>query len=137
MNRLRRLDARIFLSYALVVLVGAATFTVTFLLLAPALFDNRMGDMGTNRLGPATRSNSHDAFVHAIWIALPVAVLVSVAAAALVALFVARRILRPIEAVRRAAARLANGHYDERVVRPVEPELAALADDVNLSLIHI
>ena len=132
MSSLRRLDVRLFLSYALVVVVGAATFTVTFLLLAPTVFDNRMGDMmGTNMMGSGARATSHDAFVHAIWVALPLAVLASVAVAAIVTLFVARRILRPIEAVRHATARLGSGHYDERVARPDEPELAALADDVN------
>lgn len=131
---MRRLDVRLFLSYGLVVLVGAITFAITFLVLAPTVFDNRMGDMtrmGTNMMGSTARSSSHDAFVHAIWVALPVAVLVSVGVAALVAAFVARRILRPIEDVRRATARLGAGHYDERVDAPDEPELAALAHDVN------
>lgn len=133
MTALRRLDVRLFVSYVLVVLAGAATFTVTFLLLAPAVFDDRMGDMSdmhANTMGGTARS-SHDAFVHALWVALPVSVLVSVLVAAGVAAFVARRILAPIEAVRHATARLGAGHYDNRVERPDEPELAALADDVN------
>jgi histidine kinase len=127
-NTTRRLDVRLFVSYAVVVLVGAATLTITFVLLAPRVFDNHMqGMMG----GTGATSNSHRAFVDALWTSLPVAVLVSVGVSAVAAGFVTRRILRPIEAVRRATARLGEGHYDERVAEPDELELAALAHDVN------
>ena len=51
--------------------------------------------------------------------------------AGVVTVFVTRRILRPINEVRRTTRRLASGHYDERVVPPAELELAALATDVN------
>lgn len=133
MNRLRRLDIRLFVSYAIVVLVGATTLTVTFSLLAPTAFDDHMramdgmGDMSSMH----TRSDSHIAFVGALRASLPIAVLISVALSAFVAAFIARRILRPIEAVRRATARLVDGHYDERVEEPDELELAGLAHDVN------
>jgi signal transduction histidine kinase len=129
MNHLRRLDVRLFLSYAVVVIVGAATLAITFSLVAPSLFDNRMMGMGPSTV--AGTSGGHRAFGEALRAALPVAVLVSVSLSALVAAFVARRILRPIEAVRRATKRLADGHYDERVEEPDELELAALASDVN------
>ena len=133
MNRWRRLDVRLFVSYAIVVIVGAATLTITFSLLAPTAFDDHMRAMG--RMGDMsamhTSSDSHKAFVDALLTSLPTAVLVSVALSAFVAAFVARRILRPIEAVRSATARLVDGHYDERVEEPDELELAALAHDVN------
>ena len=125
MNRLRRLDVRLFLSYALVVIVGAAALAITFALVAPNTFDNRMMGMGSST------SRAHSAFGDALRTALPIAIVVSVTLSAFVAAFVARRILRPIEAVRRATARLADGHYDERVEEPDELELAALAGDVN------
>lgn len=127
----RRLRVRLLLSYLLVVLVGAAAFLVTFLLLAPTLFDHNMGAMHSAAGMSASRASSRQAFSDALVVALPVAVAVSVVVAALVAAFVTRRILRPIEAVRRATARMGAGHYDERVEPPSEPELAALADDVN------
>jgi histidine kinase len=126
-NRLHRLDVRLFVSYAIVVLVGAATLAITFGLLGPAVFDNHMHGMSAM----PTSADSHHAFVGSLRTALPLAVLVSVAFSALAAAIVARRILRPIEAVRRATARLVDGHYDERVDEPVELELAALAHDVN------
>ncbi len=130
MNRLRRLDVRLFISYALVVLVGAATLVVTFSLLAPAAFDDHIRGM-TAMGGMGSGIDSHQAFVDALRSSLPIATLVSVALAAVVAGFVARRILRPIDAVRRATARLVDGHYDERIQAPDELELAALAHDVN------
>lgn len=130
MSRLRRLDVRLFASYALVVIVGAATLTITLSLLAPSVFDDHMRGMG-GMTSMHTGPDSHRAFVDALTTALPIAVLVSMAVSALVAAFVARRILRPIEAVRRTTRRMAEGHYDERVTTPGELELAALATDVN------
>lgn len=130
MNRLRRLDVRLFVSYALVVLVGAATLVMTFSLLAPSAFDDHMRGMNAMN-GMHSGTDSHQAFVDALRSSLPIATFVSVAVAAVVAGFVARRILRPIEAVRRATARLVDGHYDERIEAPDELELAALAHDVN------
>src|SRR4030066_1552105 len=62
---------------------------------------------------------------------LPIAAIVSAAAAALASGYAALRVLRPLEGVRRAARRLASGSYTERVPIPVESELAALAHDVN------
>ncbi len=125
MNRLRRLDVRLFLSYALIVIVGAAALAITFAVVAPNTFDNRMMGMGSGT------ARAHSAFSDVLRTALPIAILVSVTLSAFVAAFVARRILAPIDAVRRATARLADGHYDERLEEPDELELADLAADVN------
>jgi histidine kinase len=127
MRGLRRLDVRLFASYALVVFVGAGTLVATFVLIAPRTFDDRIHSMP----GMGGGTGSHDAFVSALRTSLPIAVLVSVGVAALVSAFVARRFLRPIDDVRRTTRRLAAGEYDQRVPEPVELELAALAADVN------
>jgi len=124
---LRRLDVRLFASYALVVFTGAGTLVVSFVLIGPRTFDDRIHSM--HSMGGA--GEAHDAFVSALRTSLPIAVLVSVGVAALVSAFVARRLLRPIDDVRRATRRLAAGEYDQRVPEPVELELAALAADVN------
>ena len=128
MKRLRRLDVRLFGSYALVVVVVVAALVLTFALRAPSLFTDRIRNAGERGV---TESESSRAFAGALWNTLPIALAVSVAAAALVAAFVAQQILRPIAAVRRATARLAVGRYDERVAEPAALELAALARDVN------
>ena len=128
MKRLRRLDVRLFGSYALVVIVVAAALVLTFALRAPTLFADRIRNAGESG---TTETESHQAFAGALWSTLPIALVVSAAAAALVTAFVSRQILRPIAAVRRATGRLAAGRYDERVEEPAALELAALAGDVN------
>ncbi len=132
-----RLPVRLFLSYAAVAVVGAATAYLTVRLLAPRLFDQQVGMMnraGNGRgtgMGVATQASVHDAFAAALNTALIVGVLASVFAGVLVAWFVTRRLLRPLNAVRAATRQIAAGGYDVCVPLPSEPELSALATDVN------
>ena len=128
MKRLRRLDVRLFGSYAIVVIVVVGALVLTFAFRAPTLFADRIRNAGE---AGRTEAESHSAFSSALWSTLPIALVVSAVAAAIVAAFVARQILRPIAAVRRATHRLAAGRYDERVAEPTPLELAALAGDVN------
>ena len=128
MTRFRRLDVRLFASYAIVGAVVVAALAVTFALRATSVFDESIRESGEKG---NTEAESHRAFTDAIWGTLPIALAVSVGVAGVVTLFVTRRILRPINEVRRTTRRLASGHYDERVVPPAELELAALATDVN------
>lgn len=129
-----RLPIRLFVSYAVVAVVGAAVAYVTIRLLAPHLFDQRMGmmngsggGMGMGRAG----SSVHSAFISALNTALVVGLLASIVAAAAIAVLVTRRLLRPLDAVRAATRQIASGSYAGRVPLPAEPELAALAGDVN------
>ena len=128
MKRLRRLDVRLFLSYAVVVAVLVVALGVTFGVRATSEFDDRIRRTTQDE---RSESQSHQAFVDALWSTLPIALVVSIGAAGIVTVFVTRRILRPINEVRRATRRLVSGHYDERVTPPAELELAALAADVN------
>ena len=128
MKRLRRLDVRLFGSYALVVIVVVLALVLTFAFRAPTLFADRIRSAGESG---STEAESHQAFASTLWSTLPIALVVSAIAAALVTAFVARQILHPIAAVRRATERLAAGRYDERVEEPAALELAALAGDVN------
>ncbi len=135
-----RLPLRMFVSYALVIVAGAAVAYVTVRLLAPTLFNHRMamldgGQMGQG-MGPGPggagfAGSVHSAFLSALTTALLVGVLASAAVAGLAAAFVTRRLLRPLDAVRAATRRIAAGHYQASVPLPREPELAALAADVN------
>jgi signal transduction histidine kinase len=129
MSRLRRLDVRLFASYAVVVIVVVVALGVTIGLRATSSFDEQI--QGAGEQGQ-TEAESHNAFVDALWGTLPIALIVSAGAAGLAAVFVARKILRPINDVRGTTRRLAAGHYDERVSLPAELELAGLATDVNL-----
>ncbi len=127
------LRARLFASYAAVAVVGAATLLVAVRVLVPRLFDDRMGSgRRTGAGGAQAAASQHDAVVSALNVALVLAFVASLATAAIVAVVMARRVLRPLDDLRAATGRLAAGRYDEPVALPNEPELAALAADVNL-----
>lgn len=127
-----RLPERLFISYAAVAVVGATVAYVTVRLLAPHLFDQRMGRMdGSGRMAGATSGSAHAAFVSALNTSLLFGVLASIATAAVIAVAVTRRLLRPLDAVRTATRQIAAGRYDASIPLPAEPELAALATDVN------
>ncbi|MGZ6979721.1 MAG: sensor histidine kinase [Acidimicrobiia bacterium] len=128
MNLWRRLDVRLFASYALVALVVFAAFAVTVRVVAPARFDD---DIKSVTQSDGSQSESHNILVDSIDASLWLALVASLGAAAIASTFVARRIVRPVRQVRDATRRLANGHYDERVAEPGELDLAELARDVN------
>ena len=118
-----RLPVRLFISYAVVVAIGAAVTYVTVRLLAPTLFDQHMNMLGGDHMGmgpggqSGTAGTVHSAFISALTTALLVGVLASVAAAGLAAAFVTSRLLRPLNAVRAATRRIAAGHYQAQRAR--------------------
>lgn len=129
-----RLAARLFASYVLVVAVGALTAFLTVRLLLPPLFEHRMGaadSPGMGMHGASGAESPREALVPALDTALLVGVAATTVAAGLVAAFVTSRLLRPLEHVRAATRRIAAGDYRAAVPLPAEPELAALAADVN------
>jgi signal transduction histidine kinase len=130
-----RLPVRLFISYVAVVVIGAAVAYLAVRLLAPRLFDARVGMMNGAgpgmRMGSATAAGVRSAFLSALNTALIVGVLASIAAAAAAAAAVTGRLLRPLDAVRAATRQIAAGRYEGKVPLPSEPELAALAGDVN------
>lgn len=133
-----RLPLRLFISYVLVAALAAGVAFLTVRLLATRLFDERVGMMNgapfggpMGQMGNPSRGSVRSAFLSALNTALVVGLLASVAAAAVAAALVTRRLLRPLEAVRAATRQIAAGRYDASVPAPAEPELAALAADVN------
>jgi len=133
---MNRLTVRLLGSYAVVIAVGVLTVFATVRLLAPYLFENHVGMNGGGMgmgmgSGAMTGPQLHDAFTSALDTALGLGLLASALAAGAVGAYVARRLLRPLDDVRRATRRLAQGSYTEPVPLPREAELAALAADVN------
>lgn len=126
---MNRLSVRLFFSHVVVVLIGAATTYALVQVLAPRLFDSGMAGMGG--MGRGQGQEVHAAFAGAVNAALLMGLGIAVLAAAAAGGVAAYRLLRPLAAVRAAARRLSQGHYDEIVVAPREVELAALAGDVN------
>ena len=64
-------------------------------------------------------------------VVLQIGLLFGVAAAFPASLALSRFLLRPLDRVRAATRRLAEGHYDDVLELPSEPGLAALVEDVN------
>ncbi|GAB3423649.1 hypothetical protein GCM10027569_56550 [Flindersiella endophytica] len=131
------MPVRLFVSYAAVAVVGSAVAYVTVRLLAPRLFDHQMAAMndsgmgGIGGMGGRMMSGVRAAFLTALDTALLSGALAGIIAAGLVAALGARRLLRPLSAVRDATRRIAAGDYEAVVPIASEPELAALATDVN------
>lgn len=132
--RLRRFSVRLFLSYLLVISVGSLTLLVAGSLLAASFFEGHLHQMGGIVMGGMSGAMGEElrrAFADSVQAALLLAVAATVLAAGIAAALVGRRLLRPLEEVRRATHRLAAGDYRHRVPVPPETELAALAHDVN------
>jgi len=129
----RRLTVRFVLSHLAVALVGAVATFLIVRALAPNLFDDGIRGMG----GQGTRGPGADAgalrrsFADAVDRSLIIGGIIGAAAGALVGVFAAWRLLRPLGRIRAATARIAEGRYDEAVAEPRERELASLAADVN------
>ncbi|MES2092514.1 MAG: HAMP domain-containing sensor histidine kinase [Actinomycetota bacterium] len=131
-----RLSLRLFISYATVAVVGGGVAYLTISLLAPYLFEERLGMImnseGTGMsMGNMDATSVRSAFLSALTTSLIVGLLASVVAAGFAAAAVTGRLLRPLNAVRAATKLIAAGKYGGRVPVPSEPELAALATDVN------
>jgi histidine kinase len=132
-----RLPGRLLLSYAAVIAVGAVAAYVTIRLLAPKFFAREADAVirallaGHGQTRRALRGTVRDAFVSALTTALLFGTLASVVVAAIAAALVTRRLVRPLNEVRRATRLIAAGRYQASVPVPREPELAGIASDVN------
>ncbi|HIE21356.1 MAG TPA: HAMP domain-containing histidine kinase [Acidimicrobiia bacterium] len=133
MRVFNRLRARLFFSYLLVIAIGALAMLVVVTFLAPSFFQvhlQRMGH-GPAAIGAAMLAEVEEGFSSSVMAALLIGVGVAIIGAGLMAAFVGRRLLRPLEEVREATRKMAGGDYRQRVPLPAEAELAALATDVN------
>ena len=134
-----RLPARLFVSYALVIAVGAVIAFVTIRLIAPRFFAREINAVLNNfvpivssRLARRDlRASTFSAFERALTTSLLLGTLASVVAAVIAAAIVTRRLVRPLNAVRSATRLIAAGQYEASVPVPRDPELAGLAADVN------
>jgi signal transduction histidine kinase len=134
-----RLPGRLFVSYVLVIAVGAVIAFVTIRLLAPRLFVrdiavvfNHLGTFTSRaQARQALRVSLRSAFEDALTTGLLLGTLASVVLAVVAAGVVTRRLVRPLTAVRVATRQIAAGRYEARVPVPRDPELAGIAEDVN------
>lgn len=133
MRRFRTLGSRLLASHLTVVLATAVTIVIAAGLVAPTVYRAHIESMSpmfepmTSMMEAELEAGFREAFIQALAVSVSIGVLVAVMASVIGS----RRLIRPIDAVRRATRRLADGHYTERVREPAEEELAALAADVN------
>jgi signal transduction histidine kinase len=151
--------ARLLWSFLAVALTGGVIFAVATRMLVPRLFDHTMGQgqglgrpdgagsgsgtgggpggVGTGGGGTGgsgqiiTITGERDAVVSAVNTATAIALAATLLMALVLAIFLSRRGVRKLDALRAATRQLAEGRYETRVEPPRERELAALADDVN------
>lgn len=132
-----RLSVRLLLAHLVVAAAGTLTAYLTVRLLTPRLFDQRMAHLqqGGHGRGPGRFAGAGTGLRHVLLPALDTALAVGFVASALTAAVAAavytRRLLRPLDALRHATRQIAAGRYDTAAPVPSEPELAALATDVN------
>lgn len=135
----RRLRTRLFLSYVVVVAAGAAAMLVVGTVVTRAVYERRVGGFGFGR--GEGRGVSESQLQSALDESLVPALLAGVGAAlitaAIVAVVVGARLLRPVDELRAATRRMAAGDYATPVPVPTETELASLANDVNHLGVHL
>jgi len=131
----RRLRTRLFLSYVVVVGAGALAMLVVGTVVTRSVYEQRIGGFGLGRGQGRSAQVSETQLRSALDESLTPALLIGLGAAlitaAIVAMFVGARLLRPIDELRAATRRMADGDYSAKVPVPPETELASLANDVN------
>jgi signal transduction histidine kinase len=133
-SALRRMDVRLFLSHAVVALIGVVAVALVVRFTAPGIFDAEMRRRGmASGVGRAAGDAvaARDSLLGALNIALAIGVAVALVAAAVLALVATRRVMEPLDAVRDATRKLAEGTYSVEVPVPAVTELSGLAQDVN------
>lgn len=135
----RHLGMKIFLSYLVIILIGVLVLALSAEFVIPSAFDNHMSAMMGSRMmsmmGGHMRADLYNSFRNAVNEALTRGALAAFIAAVVVSIFVSRQVVAPVQAMRAASQRIADGHYEQRVQVNSQPpeadELAQLAISFN------
>ncbi|MEW5873337.1 MAG: ATP-binding protein [Chloroflexota bacterium] len=137
----RHLAFKLFLSYLVVILVGALVLTFTVEAVIPRVFDRHllaMSRMMGMMMGGAQNleADLFASFRSGVNEALALAAVAAVLAALAASLLVSRQVTAPIQSLKKVSQRIAEGHYEQRVCTPDGPpadydELAQLAQAFN------
>ena len=144
----KRLSWKIFLSYLVVILAGVVILIASTEFLIPSAFDRHLVAMETMMGGHMMEgmgmmeetnvnleANLFQSFRSAVYQALTRSALAAFVSAVAVSVFVSRRVVTPVREMMTASRHIAEGHYDERVGVPGDPdeadELAQLALSFN------
>jgi histidine kinase len=142
-----RFGIKLFLSYFVVILVGMSVIGITANLTTPGAYarhflsstsEQQTGGMGQGKgqgLGQGQGQGQGQGFYQNFRNSFNEALLIAVLAASIVALAVSyvfsRNILAPVQVMKNASQRIAEGHYDERVEINGKDELHQLAESFN------
>jgi histidine kinase len=133
------LGLKLFLSYFVVILVGMAMIGITARFTTPRAFARHMEQqlgagmgqgMGMGQ-GGGMMSDFYQSFQASFNESLVSAVLAASLAALIVSFVFSRSILAPVQTMKNASQRIAEGHYDERVQSHGSDELSQLAGSFN------
>ena len=131
----QRLRWKLFLSYAVIVLVGSAVLLVTARWRAPTVLTHhtaRMESMMTMMGSNATlESDWRDSFMDSLNEIMAAAVAAAMLAAFLMSLYVSQRIVEPVRQMRYASQHIAQGDYHKRIQIVSRDELGDLATAFN------
>jgi two-component system, OmpR family, sensor histidine kinase BaeS len=130
--RLRRsLGAKLLAAQVLVIVAGSLTLAVVALAVAPGLFHYH-ARMALGSIPAGIARHLDEGLAVAMLVALGTGTAVALLTAVAVSWFLARRIVRPIGALARAAERIAHGRYTARVPQSSSgDELATLSRAFN------
>jgi histidine kinase len=128
MKKIRQhLGWKLFVSYIVVIIVGVVSLAVAAEFHTPSALERHMANMGAAMGGGMMGGMMGDLttnFRTAVNEILLVAALIATGTAVAVSTFVTRRIVHPIQQMKTAARRIANGRYEERIQTGGEDELA-------------
>jgi len=134
------LGVKLFLSYLIVILVGAIALATTVEFTAPSAFDRHLAAMSymmSNLMKERTQSLEQDLFENyraAVTESIALATGIAAAVAVLVSILITQQVIAPVRNMMEASQRIAEGHYDERV--PVRGDLTKYDQD-ELSLLAL
>lgn len=132
----RRLGAKIFFSYLVVIILGVLVLFIASQFILPTAFDRHMMDMGTMMNG-GMMGGSNDMpqlyidFRTSFNEALTYAALTAMLAALALSFLFSRSVVAPVLAMSHATQRIADGRYGERVLVAGKDELSQLAIRFN------
>ncbi len=133
------LTAKLFASYLLVILIGMTAIWVATRFTAPAAFNRHLQFMGIQMMGQGQGRGPQggmmsdfyrsfqDSFNESLVFAFVAASVVGLA----VSYALSRGIIAPVQSMKNASQRIAEGHYDERVSLNGTDELSQLAASFN------
>lgn len=127
----QHLGWKLFFSYLTIILVGVVSLAITAEIVTPNAFNRHMVDMGLGADMGGMMGDLIANFQAAINEILLVAAALAFITAVIVSTFVTRRIVKPVQQMKAASQRIANGRYEERVQISGEDELAELGRSFN------